>query len=196
MAEGVLRRVWGLWRSLDGALRSVSDGLRSFLRALNVLRVLAILLFLAVLALAVLLFFFPEWTPYVMVGVLVVLALPLLLAFFVLSLPFRAKSFVRLVRMGYPENAKELTIRLVARKLHEESIESERLLVETAWNETRKLAQRYKERARRLARQLDEMPDAPDGPHAGAGGPPDPRGPHPSDAGDAPTGPSRPPPRS
>lgn len=168
MAEGLLRRAWGLWRSIDGTLRSVFDGLQSFLRVLNVLRTLALLLFLAVLAVPVLIFFFPHWTPYVVMGILVVMALPLLGVFFLLSLPFRAKSFVRLVRMGYPDNAKELTIRLAARKLHDESIETERLLVETAWNETRKVVQRYKERARRLKRQLDEMPD---GPAGGPGGP-------------------------
>lgn len=163
MAERMLRWATGAWRSVDGALRSLFDGLRSLLRVLNVSRVLALVLAFLVLGVAVLLVFFPEWTPYVVMGILVVMALPLFGAFVLLSLPFRAKSMVRLIRMGYPDNVKELTVRLWARKLHEESIASEELLVETAWNETRKLYRRYRERARRLQRHLDEMPDAGDG---------------------------------
>jgi len=147
------------WRRLDATLASVFGSLKRLLRTLNVLRFLVFFLILIVLAVAVLVVIFPEWTPYVLAGVVLLFTIPLVVLFLLLSLPFRAKSLVKLIRTGYPENMQELVIRVAARKLHEESIETERLLVETAWLESRKVLRRYRKRVDRLKRQLDEMPD-------------------------------------
>jgi hypothetical protein len=151
-----------IWHSIDSFLAGLFGLLKKTLRALNILRVLSVLFFVVSIALAVLVLVAPESVPYVLAGLLIVGTLPIIVLFVLLSIPFRAKSFVRLVRMGYPENAKELTIRLAARKMRDQSIKSEEMLIETAFNESRKLLERYRARLFRLKKHLDEMPADPD----------------------------------
>lgn len=149
-----------LWHLVDGTLRSISDGLQAVLRGLRIARVVLVLLILFVLATAIFTIFYPQYSHYVLAGVLFVLMLPLIVALGLVMLPFRAKSVVRLVDKGYPENVKELTIRAAARKLHDESIETEQLLVDTAVNEARKAARKYRTRLETLKAELDAMEDA------------------------------------
>jgi hypothetical protein len=60
------------------------------------------------------------------------------------GLPLKAHGVIRLIERGYPGNAREVAIRLAARKLRDESIETEELLVETALNEARKVLRRIR----------------------------------------------------
>lgn len=158
MAKG-LRWTYRLWKQLDDTLHGISRSLQKVVRALTIARVMAIFMALAFVAFAVVLVFYPEWTPYVVVGIVATYAIPFVLMAILLAIPFRWKSVIRLIRKGYPANAEELALRAVARKLRDQSIESERLLWETAWSEGRKMYKRYLHRAKKLQRQLDEMPD-------------------------------------
>jgi Na+/phosphate symporter len=109
-----------------------------------------------VLASAVVAIAWPAYWPYAYAAATVFLVIPLVILLALVALPLKAKSVVRLIDMGYPANTKEMAIRVAARKLHEQSIESEELLVQTALNESRKLLRKYRERAERLKQELEE----------------------------------------
>jgi len=156
-----------LWGVLDGTLRRWSDALQRIVRLLRLVRVLLWLGVVLILAsgvlgaLAALGVVHVKWflATYAIASLFVLVPL---VAFAVLvGLPLKAKSVVRLVDQGYPENARELAIRVLARKLHEESIATEELLVETAWNETRKAMRRMEETRRaKAAEAAGEMAPA------------------------------------
>lgn len=139
-----------LWRTVDSTLVSISKTAKRIVRVLRLLRAFMVLAVLVVLASAVVGIVWPDWFAYAYAAAVVFLIIPLFILLALVSLPLQAKSLVRLIDLGYPENAKELAIRAAARKMHEQSIESEELLVETAWNESKKMLKRYRERARRL----------------------------------------------
>ncbi|HEX9816800.1 MAG TPA: hypothetical protein VGB18_07460, partial [Candidatus Thermoplasmatota archaeon] len=160
VAEGRRNGLRMLWEWFDGSLRSLSDSLRSILRTLRVVRVLLVVGILAVLASAVVGLLWPRWFSIAYAVASVVLVIPLIALLALVVLPLRAKSVVRLIDKGYPGNARELAIRVAARKMRDQSIETEELLVETAVNESRKVVDRYRERARRLKEQLDAMEPA------------------------------------
>ena len=159
MSEGQAR-YRAIWTTLDGTLRGVSKGLKTLVRTLRWLRAFLVLAVLTVLASAVIAIAWPAGFPYFYAAASVFLVIPLIILLILVALPLQAKSIVRLIDIGYPENAKELAIRVVARKLHEQSIESEELLVETAFNESRKLLKRYRERAERVKQDLAEAEEA------------------------------------
>lgn len=144
-----------LWHMVDGTLRGLSKGLKRFVRTLRILRFFLIIAILTVLASAVVAIGWPQYWPYLYAASAVFLAIPLLILLVLVALPLRAKSVVRLIDLGYPDNAKELAIRVAARKLHDQSIESEAMILETAWNESKKMLRKYRARAERLKRELD-----------------------------------------
>lgn len=144
-----------LWRSLDGTLRGLSTGLQKAVRTLRLLRAFLVIAVLVVLASAVVGIVEPAWLPYAYAAAVVFLVIPLGILLGLVSLPLRAKSLVRLIDMGYPANAKEMAIRVAARKLHEQSIETEELLLATAVNESKKLLRRYRQRAQRVREDLE-----------------------------------------
>lgn len=152
-----------VFRMLDDTLKSASQTAKKIVRGIRIARAVMWLLALVYIAGAVFAVLRPEWTPYLLMAALITLALPFMVLAIIVALPLKAKSIVRLVDLGYPKNIRELGIRVVARKLHEESIESEQLLMETAWNESRKMLRKYRSRAERLKKELDEEPD-PDSP--------------------------------
>lgn len=133
-----------LWAMVDERLREWSDKLQSMVRLLRVTRVLLVIGILCVLASAVVGLLWPRWFPIAYAIAVIFLVVPLVLCLFLVSLPLKARSAIRLIERGYPGNARELAIRLAARKLRDESIETEELLVETALNEARKVLQRVK----------------------------------------------------
>jgi hypothetical protein len=144
------------WRTVDSALRDVSDGLQKAVRTLRLLRAFLIVSVVVVVASAVVGIWRPDWLPYAYAAAVVFLVIPLIILLALVSLPLRAKSLVRLIDAGYPRMTRELAIRVAARKLHEQSIESEALLLETAIHESRKLLRRYRERARRVRDDFDD----------------------------------------
>lgn len=146
-------------RAIDRMLRSWSAKAQKVLRRLRVARFFVLLLFLVPLAAAGVAIGLPWFLPYAVAIIAVYVAIPLIGVFFLLGLPLKAKSVVRLIDKGYPANVKELAIRSAARKLHEQSIETEELLVDTALNESRKLLRKYRARAERLKKELDDMDD-------------------------------------
>lgn len=145
-----------LWHMVDGTLRGLSRSLKKFVRTLRILRFFLVVAVLTVLASAVVAIAWPVYGPYFYAAAQVFLAIPLLILLILVALPLRAKSVVRLIDLGYPDNAKELAIRVAARKLHDQSIESEELILETAWNESKKMLRKYRQRADRLKRELDD----------------------------------------
>ncbi len=155
------RKPWysALLRMLDDSLRSASKTAKKVVRMLRLTRALLILVAILYLSGGPIAFLWPNFLPYYIALVAITFTGAFLGLAFLVGLPLRAKSIVRLVDMGYPKNMRELGIRVVARKLHEESIESEELLVETAWNESKKLLRKYKARAARLKEELDAEPD-------------------------------------
>ncbi len=148
------RRPWWrlLWELVDGRLRALSESLRRVVRLLRTLRVLLVLAILLVLGSALVGLLWPRWFPIAYALASIVLVIPLILLLVLVVLPLRAKSVVRLVDKGYPENARELAIRVAARKMRDQSIETEELLVETAVNESRKVLRRMQ----RLKERLEE----------------------------------------
>lgn len=144
-----------LARTADHHLRDLSRTLKKQLRLLRLLVFVLVVALLAVYAAAVGAIVRPEWMAYWFAGAVVILSVPFVVLVVVVALPLRLKSITRLIDMGYPENAKELTIRLVARKLHDESIETEELLVDTAINETRKAIRKYRPKVERVLRDRD-----------------------------------------
>ncbi|HLF16238.1 MAG TPA: hypothetical protein VI796_02260 [Candidatus Thermoplasmatota archaeon] len=158
-----------LWRWLDLRLQAVAKRLQRTVRWLRAIRALLVLGILLVLASAVVGLVWPRWFPIAYAVAAVALVIPLVALAFLVALPLRARSVVRLIDKGYPGNAKELAIRMAARKLHEESIATEELLVDTAINEGRKAVRKWGERARRLKEELDASESERRG---GAGTPP------------------------
>lgn len=139
--------VQSLWAMVDGRLREASAKLQRIVRLLRVLVAFLTVGVLLVLGSAVVGLFWPEWffVAYAVASVFLVIPLAALLV--LAMLPLRAKSVIRLIDKGYPANARELAIRVAARKLRDQSIETEELLVETAINEGRKVMERAKARA-------------------------------------------------
>jgi hypothetical protein len=136
---------------VDAYLLRLSRRLQRVVRMLRTLRVLLALGILAVLASAVVGLLWPKWFPVAYAVGVVFLVIPLAALAFLVGVPLRARSVVRLIDQGYPANAKELLIRTVARKLHDESIETEELLVDTALNEGRKLMRKLRDEDADLA---------------------------------------------
>ena len=137
----------GLWAMVDERLGELSDKLQRILRLVRFLVAFLTLGVLLVLASAVVGLLWPQWFPIAYAVATIFLVIPLVAVLVLVYLPLRAKSVVRLIDKGYPANAKELAIRVAARKLHDQSIETEELLVETALNEGRKVLRRMDERA-------------------------------------------------
>ncbi len=144
------------WRFLDETLAGWSKALQGIVAKIRMLRTIMLLAILAVYGAIVATVVWPEYGLYLLGGAMVILSVPLIAVYFVVSLPLRAKSLVRLIDQGYPANARELAIRATVRKMHDQSIETEEMLVETAWNEAKKAYRKYKARAERLNRELAE----------------------------------------
>lgn len=150
MAEG-LGWLRALWAMVDERLAEVSARLQRILRALRAAVAGLVVAILAALAAPVVLVVWPAYFPIAYAVSTVILAIPLIALTVLVALPLRMKSVTRLVDKGYPANAKEIAIRVAARKLHDQSIQTEELLVDTALNEGRKLMERYKSRAEQAA---------------------------------------------
>ena len=136
-----------IWAMVDERLREVSEKLQKVVRLLRVLVAFLTVGVLLVLASAVVGLLWPKWFPVAYAIATVFLVIPLVALLALAYLPLRAKSVIRLIDKGYPGNARELAIRVAARKLRDQSIETEELLVETAVNETRKVIERAKAKA-------------------------------------------------
>lgn len=148
-----------LWHFVDDALRGLSKGLKRLVRTLRILRFILVLAVLTILADPVVYIVWPQYWQWVHIASTLFLAVPVIILLVLVALPLQAKSIVRLIDKGYPDNVKELGIRLAARKLHEQSIETEELLVDTAVNESRKMYRKYRRRAQKLKEELDAMDD-------------------------------------
>ncbi len=148
-----------LWSVIDDFLRSVNDGLRRAVRWLRILRAFLIVGVLLVIGAVVGAFVQPAWMPLWFAIAVTFLVIPFLIMTALVAAPLRAKSVVRLIDKGYPANAREMGIRIVAQKLHDESIRTEELLVDTAVNEARKAVQKYREVADKLLDEDDEGSD-------------------------------------
>lgn len=149
----VLDWLQALWAMVDERLRSLSGALQRVVRLIRAAVFFLTLGVVLVLASAVVGLVWPRWFPIAYAVAVIFLVLPLVVLLVLVYLPLRARSVVRLIDKGYPANAKELGIRIVARKLHDQSIETEELLVDTALNEGRKMMEKAKARA---AAQADE----------------------------------------
>lgn len=139
-----------LWAMVDERLAEFSAKLQGIVRMLRITAALLVVAILAVLASPIVLWLWPAWFPLAYAIATLVLVIPVVILAVLVSLPLRMKSVVRLIDKGYPANAKELAIRIAARKLRDQSIETEELLVETAINEGRKVLERYQARAATL----------------------------------------------
>lgn len=157
-----------LWAVVDERLAETSRKLQVAVRALRITVVALVVAILLSLASPVVLFLWPDYFPIAYAVSTVVLLIPLIVLTVLVSLPLRLKSVIRLIDKGYPANAKEIAIRVAARKLHDQSIATEELLVETALNEGRKLYQRYQARAAATAEANEAGRDAGAAPPAGA----------------------------
>jgi hypothetical protein len=149
---GWLRMMWAM---LDERLAELSLKLQRIVRLIRTVVVLLWVGVALVLLAPVVLFVWPEYFPIAYALSTVVLVIPIVALAVLAGLPLKARSVVRLIDKGYPANAKEIAIRLAARKLHDQSIETEELLVDTAINEGRKILRRVQER--------EAGTDAPDG---------------------------------
>jgi hypothetical protein len=134
-----------LWGMVDERLRGLSLKLQRIVKLLRLAQALIVIGILVVLASAVVGLLWPRWFPIAYAVAVVFLIVPLALCLVLVSAPLQAKSVIRLIERGYPSNARELAIRVAARKLRDESIETEELLVETAINEGKKILRRMKE---------------------------------------------------
>ncbi len=152
----MFERAWPLlaavWKTLDERLRGVAEGLQ---RILGLLRLARFLLWLGVVALvATSLISVAAALCWVSLKVFLVayaistlfLLIPLVVLAVLVSLPLKLQSVVRLIDKGYPENLREIMLRLVARKLHDESIASEQMLWDTAVNEGRKFMRKMQQK--------------------------------------------------
>jgi hypothetical protein len=133
-----------LWALVDERLRDWSLKLQRLVKLLRLTRVLLVVGILCVLASAVVGLLWPQWFPIAYAVAVIFLVVPLVLCLVLVNAPLQARSVIRLVERGYPSNARELAIRVAARKLRDESIETEELLVETALNEGRKILRRLR----------------------------------------------------
>lgn len=138
---GWLRMMWAM---VDERLAEFAATLQRIVRLIRVTLAALVVAIVLVLLAPVVLFVWPEYFPIAYAVSTVVLVIPVVVLTVLVSLPLRMKSVIRLIDKGYPANAKEIAIRVVARKLHDQSIETEELLVDTAINEGRKLVDRYK----------------------------------------------------
>ena len=156
------------WSLVDTTLRGWSQAAQSIVAKVRFARNAVGVFIFALYALVAAAIIWPQYDQIFLGITIVLLSILIWVAFFLIGLPLRAKSIVRLIDTGYPENAKELALRVAARKLHEESIETEELLVETAWNEGRKAYHKYKAKAMQLKEELDRASAAAeaDGPSA------------------------------
>lgn len=136
-----------LWEMVDDRLAELSARLQGVVRMLRLAVALLVVAVILVLASPVVLYLWPEWFPLAYAVSTVILVIPIVLLAVLAALPLRMKSVIRLIDKGYPENAKEIAIRIAARKLHDQSIATEELLVDTALNEARKVMERAKARA-------------------------------------------------
>ncbi len=136
-----------LWAVVDERLADVSRRLQRIVRLVRVTIVALVLAILLSLASPVVLFLWPAYFPIAYAVSTAILLVPLIALTVLVALPLRMKSVVRLIDKGYPGNAKEIAIRVAARKLRDQSIETEELLVEAAVNEGRKVYERYQARA-------------------------------------------------
>lgn len=140
------------WALVDNAMRTWSERLQRILRLLRFARFMLLLGVVVAIGSAVVQFAAPQYFAYAYAAAMAFLVVPLIVFYVLAGLPLRARSVVRLVDMGYPANARELAIRMVARKLHEESIATEELLWDTAVNEGRKFIRKMEnEKTRRQA---------------------------------------------
>jgi hypothetical protein len=146
-----------LWAMVDDRLAELSAKLQAVVRMLRLAVALLVVAVLLVLASPVVLYLWPEWFPLAYAISTMILVIPIVLLAVLAALPLRMKSVVRLIDKGYPENAKEIAIRIAARKLHDQSIATEELLVDTALNEARKVMERAKAHA---AAEAAETPPA------------------------------------
>ena len=159
-----------LWAMVDDHLADLSDKLQGIVRLLRIAVALLVVAVALVLLSPVVLYLWPEWFPLAYAISTIILVIPIVLLALLAALPLRMKSVVRLIDKGYPENAKEIAIRIAARKLHDQSIQTEELLVDTALNEARKVMERAKANAAAEAAQAaaqaqpSNMGAAPPGP--------------------------------
>lgn len=144
-----------LWAMVDERLREVSEKLQKVVRLLRVLVVFLTVGVLLVLGSAVVGLLWPQWFPVAYAVATIFLVIPLIALLVLAYMPLRAKSVIRLIDKGYPGNARELAIRVAARKLRDQSIETEELLVETALNEGRKVLERAKAKAARAEAEAE-----------------------------------------
>ena len=159
----VLDWLRAMWAMVDERLSEISAKLQRIVKMIRALVAFLTVGVVLVLASAVVGLVWPRWFPIAYAVATVFLVIPLVGLLVLAYLPLRAKSVIRLIDKGYPANAKELAIRVAARKLHDQSIETEELLVETAINEGKK-----------VLRRMDEArAAADDGPAAGRAPPPD-----------------------
>ncbi|MES2153973.1 MAG: hypothetical protein V4510_02465 [bacterium] len=135
-----------IWHLMDESMRRWSERLQRIVRLLRLARFLLVVGILAILGSAIVGLFWPKYFPYAYAVATVFLVVPLILLVVLAGLPLRARSVVRLIDMGYPANAREMAIRMIARKLHDESIATEELLWDTAVNEGRKFIRKVEER--------------------------------------------------
>lgn len=131
-----------IWHLMDDSMRRWSAKLQRIVRLLRLVRFLLVVGILAVLASAVIGLYWPKVFPVAYAIATVFLVVPLVMLVVLAGLPLRARSVVRLIDMGYPANGREIAIRLMARKLHDESIATEELLWDTAINEGRKFVRK------------------------------------------------------
>ena len=150
-----------IWRAIDGQLLAFSLKLQRIVRTLRILNALLWFGIIVVLASAVVAVVWPEYLRFAFAAAVVFLVIPLLLVTILVGLPLKMRSLVRLIDKGYPENAKELAIRAFARKMRDESIETEELLIETAVNESKKVLRRYRNRAEAMAEAAEPTEDDP-----------------------------------
>ncbi len=136
-----------LWAMVDERLRETSEKLQRLVRVIRILVVFLTVGVVLVLSSAVVGLLWPRWFPIAYAVATIFLVIPLVGLLVLAYMPLRAKSVIRLIDKGYPGNAREIAIRVAARKMRDQSIETEELLVETAINEGRKLVDRAKARA-------------------------------------------------
>ncbi|HJQ93153.1 MAG TPA: hypothetical protein VJ874_02585 [Candidatus Thermoplasmatota archaeon] len=144
-----------LWAMVDDRLRELSEKLQKVVRLVRVLVVFLTIGVLLVLGSAVVGLLWPRWFPVAYAIATLFLVIPLVALLVLAYMPLRAKSVIRLIDKGYPGNARELAIRVAARKLRDQSIETEELLVETALNEGRKVIGRAKAKAAAAAAEAE-----------------------------------------
>ena len=143
--SAVLDWLRAMWAMVDERLRETSEKLQRIVKLVRVTLAVLIVAIVLVLLSPIVLFVWPKYFPIAYAVSTVILVVPVVVLTVLVALPLRLKSVIRLIDKGYPGNAKELAIRVAARKLHDQSIETEELLVETAINEGKKVLRRMDE---------------------------------------------------